>query len=262
MCIRDRYQRRVHGEIQFMNPNKKAKQTFCKPPLPSISRQIQQLSTKSTMHTEAPSNIGGKSSARRLDSERDDSVRINSTMTQRHNRTIMLEKPNKNYLKKYNVFANPSSKPASFNPVPLDSDSLKDFSFVKTEIVVSKSRDLLSKHNPFSTKGSPSRHSPHKSDLPITSDFTLTELQPEKQKQFVEDFQSDIQSLQFGKSDILDEAMIDRERQLEEDKKKLEIKLIEAQQELKMIVEQHTSCLLYTSPSPRDLSTSRMPSSA
>ena len=31
--------------------------------------------------------------------------------------------------------------------------------------------------------------------------------------------------------------------------------------ELKLI-DQHKSCLLYTSPSPRDLSTSRMPSSA
>ena len=27
-------------------------------------------------------------------------------------------------------------------------------------------------------------------------------------------------------------------------------------------IEKHNSCLLYTSPSPRDLSTSRMPSSA
>ena len=30
----------------------------------------------------------------------------------------------------------------------------------------------------------------------------------------------------------------------------------------KAVVEQLTNCLLYTSPSPRDLSTSRMPSSA
>ena len=30
----------------------------------------------------------------------------------------------------------------------------------------------------------------------------------------------------------------------------------------KAIINQNTSCLLYTSPSPRDLSTSRMPSSA
>ena len=35
-----------------------------------------------------------------------------------------------------------------------------------------------------------------------------------------------------------------------------------ASDERKLIVEWYRSCLLYTSPSPRDLSTSRMPSSA
>ena len=36
----------------------------------------------------------------------------------------------------------------------------------------------------------------------------------------------------------------------------------EPEQALKNLKEKYKSCLLYTSPSPRDLSTSRMPSSA
>ena len=43
----------------------------------------------------------------------------------------------------------------------------------------------------------------------------------------------------------------------DEEKEKLFLKAIE-----EVILDQTSSCLLYTSPSPRDLSTSRMPSSA
>ena len=42
----------------------------------------------------------------------------------------------------------------------------------------------------------------------------------------------------------------------------LEVKVAFLEDALSTLSDEHYSCLLYTSPSPRDLSTSRMPSSA
>ena len=47
-----------------------------------------------------------------------------------------------------------------------------------------------------------------------------------------------------------------------DEKQKLERLVNEGSQVLQEVEDLQTGCLLYTSPSPRDLSTSRMPSSA
>eukprot|EP00831_Metopus_contortus_P021029 TRINITY_DN19359_c0_g1_i2.p3 TRINITY_DN19359_c0_g1~~TRINITY_DN19359_c0_g1_i2.p3 ORF type:complete len:101 (-),score=4.95 TRINITY_DN19359_c0_g1_i2:122-424(-) len=58
-----------------------------------------------------------------------------------------------------------------------------------------------------------------------------------------------VTDLEFNEGDILPAVVVD---------KRSEIAMLSAQQQVLV----YNPCLLYTSPSPRDLSTSRMPSSA
>eukprot|EP00831_Metopus_contortus_P068876 TRINITY_DN6170_c0_g1_i2.p3 TRINITY_DN6170_c0_g1~~TRINITY_DN6170_c0_g1_i2.p3 ORF type:complete len:118 (+),score=20.72 TRINITY_DN6170_c0_g1_i2:124-477(+) len=61
-------------------------------------------------------------------------------------------------------------------------------------------------------------------------------------------------------SDI--DSLRTRNEELKEKAEALEIRIQELEKELEVARDKQQSCLLYTSPSPRDLSTSRMPSSA
>ena len=54
----------------------------------------------------------------------------------------------------------------------------------------------------------------------------------------------------------------ERERRKEERKEERKKERRKRKREIETVLETGRSCLLYTSPSPRDLSTSRMPSSA
>ena len=60
----------------------------------------------------------------------------------------------------------------------------------------------------------------------------------------------------------LKKTLENTEREMADMKRKTGLKETELEEEVKNLGKQVEDCLLYTSPSPRDLSTSRMPSSA
>ena len=61
---------------------------------------------------------------------------------------------------------------------------------------------------------------------------------------------------------VMQSGIVSEEHTSSDNNKKINLKKVPKPQEIKKYLDEYIICLLYTSPSPRDLSTSRMPSSA